>query len=77
MDFDRNNVMLRYEIFGRDEEPRLRLLMLKQGGAVFFRTEETRRDPEGPDVFLSVSSEATEAVKRILSDSRLYELGGV
>ena len=56
MDYANTELMLRYEahdLSGYD--PCLRLLVMKKGSAVVYRTQKTRFDKDGPDHFLLIS----------------------
>ena len=78
MTYENDNVLLRYEIRSSwSDDPRRQLLILKQGNAVFYRTEKTRKDPDGPDLFLSPSPGAIEKVRGILEEEQLYHLGSI
>lgn len=78
MDYEIDKILLRYEARSQSSDvPRLQLLILKQGNAVFFRTKDTLRDKDAPDRFLSISDEAMDSVRRILSEERLYRLGSL
>ena len=75
MDYDNEALLLRYEAHNLSGyDPALQLLIMKAGNGVFYRTGKTRRDEGGPDHFLQVSGAATEAVKKILAEDRLYSL---
>ena len=75
MEYDNAALLLRYEAHNKSGyDPALQLLIMKQANGVFYRTEKTRRDEGGPDHFLQVSGAATEAVKKILAEDRLYSL---
>ena len=75
MDYDNAALLLRYEAHGpKGSEPVLRLLIMKSGNGVFYRTEQTARDEGGADHYLQVSGSAMEAVRQILSEERLYTL---
>ena len=78
MEYGNENLLLRYEIFGRNgKSPRLQLLVLRQGDAVFYRTEKSRRDPDGPDLFIPISPAVKEAVRQILAQEALYQPEGL
>ena len=75
MNYGNEALQLRYEAHDQSGyDPCLQLLILRQGKGVFYRTEQTRCDADGPDHFLFLSDGAAEAVRQILSDEGLYRL---
>ena len=78
MEYENEALLLRIEVgYCSAREPFRRFLIMKQGNAAVFRTERTRDDPDGPDIFVSLSDAAAKAVKQILSESHLYLLKSV
>ena len=78
MEFENEALLLRIEVgYFSAREPFRRLLIMKQGNAAVFRTEKTRDDPEGPDIFVSLGEAAAKAVRQMLSESHLYLLKSI
>ena len=75
MDYEDPALILRYEIHDPCRDyPWRQLLIMKHAPGIFWRTEDTALDPEGPERFLAPDDTVYREICSILSEERLYQL---